>query len=293
MNKVRVMFQAGGSSGLAVMFCLILLHASQVYGVQVPVNQPGLTITAPTAVQGLITRTHRLEETVSYEQLSPDSLYGSRKDVVIDLFTFNKPGFVWFAELGMFRRQEGDGVQGGIGGYWDWSPRVYTYSSISAGTVVDYLPKLRLDTDFNVKLGHVKNIVATLGVSYITYHIPYEDLLLSAAGTYYGAGWLCGYRIFQNKSEPGSVVTYSHQLSAAVGAEGKQWTYLTISHGITGYTATTVFPSQEVRNNVDSFDLRHRHWLTARMGLMGGAQCITMKDGYDDLRASVGSFFEF
>ncbi|MGA2091651.1 MAG: YaiO family outer membrane beta-barrel protein [Endomicrobiales bacterium] len=236
--------------------------------------------------------THRLEENVSYDRLWPETTYGSRTDATLDYFTI-KPGFVWYAELASFSWKEGDGMQAGVGCYRDWSARIYTYSALATGTDVDYLPKLRFDTDFNVKLGHASNIVVTLGITDISYHTEYDDEMLSVGGTYYGTGWVGGYRLFQNTNEPGNVVTYSHQFSVAVGAEGKQWTYLIISHGITGYTATAVFPSQLVTNDVDTFDLHHRHWLTKRFGMMVGTQYILIKDAYNDLQVSLGSFFEF
>ena len=113
----------------------------------------------------------RLELEGNYEYLSPHNTYGSWKSGFLRLYHKPVQGFTYFLEGGVFsRKHEGDAVLGVLGAYKDWSPWLYTYTSFSAGSNSTYLPKYRLDHEFNFKVGEKRNIVPSIGFTSAKYH---------------------------------------------------------------------------------------------------------------------------
>ena len=236
---------------------------------------------------------HRLDASFSYEYLSPNEVYGSWKTLSLGFYNKFSNDFTGFAQMGAFSRKEGDAFLSSFGAYKDWTDRLYTYSALTFGTNSEYLPNLRVDHDFNFKFGKEKNIVWLVGASYIKYFDVHKDLILSTGLNYYHGSWILGYRIFRNESDPNSVVSYSHLVSAGYGKEKWQWTYLDISLGKQAYLASYLINPTEVRQDSFFVSLKHRRWLGADYGILGDINFFKLKDGYEKYGLSMGFFKEF
>ncbi len=236
---------------------------------------------------------HRLEANFSYEYLSPNGVYGSWNTLSLGFYDKPREDLTYFLQLGAFSRKEGEALLGTIGAYKDWGDRLYTYSALSAGTRSDYLPQIRIDHDFNIKFGAIKNIVWTAGASYLRYFDVHKDIILSTGITLYLDRWIWKYRLFRNESDPGSIVSYSQLISAGYGREGWQWTYLDFSFGKQAYLATYLASPEEVRQNSLYTSLKHRHWIGKDYGIFGDLSYLKLKEGYDKYGLSLGIFREF
>jgi YaiO family outer membrane protein len=238
-------------------------------------------------------RSRRVEANVLYENLSPHDIYGSWSHILVSYYSSPQRGLTWFLQLGGFTRNAGDALLGVAGAYKDWSDRFYTYSALSSGTDSAYLPKFRIDNDFNFKLGEKRNIVWTLGVIYLNYYNAHEDLILSSGITLYFQGLVTTYRIFRNRSNPGSITSLSHLIDAAYGREGWQWTNLTFSFGNQAYLADYLVKPEEVDQNSLYLVLKHRRWIKKDWGILGDMSFFKLEDGYNKFGLSLGFFKEF
>jgi YaiO family outer membrane protein len=155
------------------------------------------------------------------------------------------------------------------------------------------LPQVRFDNDFNFKFGNKRNIVWTLGVTYVNYHNTHEDLILSSGITVYLQSLVTTYRIFRNRSNPGNVTSFSHLFDAAIGKEGVQWTNLTFSFGNQAYLADYLAKPEEVDQDSVYLVLKHRRWIKKGWGLIGDFSYFKLEDGYKKLGFSFGFFKEF
>ena len=235
----------------------------------------------------------RLETSFSYEYLSPRDVYGTWKNFSIGFHNKPKTDLAYFVQLGAFSRKEGDGVLGNVGAYKDWGSRLYTYSALSIGTNSEYLPRIRIDNDFNIKTGAMKNIVWTAGVSYIKYFDVHKDLILSTGFTLYKGNWILAYRIFRNDSSPGNAISYSHHASTGYGREGWQWTYLDLSYGKQAYLATSLSVPEEIRQDSLYISIKHRRWIGKNFGVFMDLSYLKLKDAYEKYGFSPGIFKEF
>jgi YaiO family outer membrane protein len=252
----------------------------------------GLSIAAPSE-ENTERRSHRVEVNFLYENLNPHDIYGSWANVLLSYYTRPKRGLTWFFQLGGFSRNVGDALLGVGGAYKDWGERLYTYTALAAGSDSAYLPKVRFDNDFNFKFGDKRNIVWTLGVTYINYHNTHKDLILSSGITLYLPGWVTTYRIFRNKSDPGNITSYSHLIDAACGKEGKQWTNLTFSFGNQAYLADYLAKPEEVNQDSIYLVLKHRRWIKEGWGILGDISYFKLEDGYKKFGLSLGFFKGF
>ena len=234
----------------------------------------------------------RLDTSFSYEYLSPNGTYGDWKSANAALY-FPLHGFSAFAQASSHSRRDGKGAVVSGGGYRDWTSSFYTYTSVSAGSNSTYLPKFRLDQDFNYKLPPAKNLVLTGGFSQIRYHDIHKDLVLSAGPTLYLGRLILSYKLMRNISNPGSVKSYTHVQSAGCGSEGSHWTFLTASQGKQAYLATYLANPREVRQSAVSFMLNHRHWLRKDFGVTGDVSWLELKKGYKKYGGSLGCFYNF
>jgi YaiO family outer membrane protein len=243
--------------------------------------------------QGEQENRYRLEAKFSYEYLSPRSVYGSWKTLNLEFYNKLRRDLTYFVQLGAFSRDEGDAVLGSIGAYKDWADRLYTYSAVSGGTNSDYLPRFRIDNDFNFKLTEKKNLVWLFGVSYIKYFDVHKDFILSTGLTYYIDKWILGYRVFRNDSDPGDVTSYSHLGNVGYGTEGWQWTFLTLSYGKQAYLATNLTSPEEIRRNAFYVTFKHRQWIRDGYGATIELGYFKLEDGYKKYTIYPGIFLEF
>ncbi|MCE5194233.1 MAG: YaiO family outer membrane beta-barrel protein [Nitrospiraceae bacterium] len=237
---------------------------------------------------------NRIEAVFSYEYLNPNETYGEWKGLSLAFYRTPSSDLTYFIQGGTFWRKEGNGFTGTVGAYKDWLERLYTYSAVSAGTNSEYLPKFRIDHDFNFKLGPEKNIVWIAGISYLQYFGDHRDLILSTGvALYYPEDWVWEYRIFRNDSSPGNVISYSHLISAGYGREKWQWTYLDVSFGNQAYNATNLESPEKVDQNALRVGLRNKTWIGKDYGVMGDVSFFKLQDGYKKYGFSLGVFKEF
>ncbi|WP_340690518.1 YaiO family outer membrane beta-barrel protein [Hydrogenobacter thermophilus] len=236
----------------------------------------------------------RLEVGAGYEYLSPHKIYGDWKSGFLRFYHRPSNDLTYFLEADAFSRKNlGEAALGAFGLYKDWSPWLYTYSSLSAGSSSSYLPKFRLDHEFNLKLGPQKNIVPSVGFTYIKYHDVHKDYIMYPGITYYGEGFVITYKHFFNKSQPGSVSSSTDLISLGIGQEGKSWTYLDMYYGKQAYLATYLTSPEEVRQKSLYISLKHILWIRKDFALFGGVSYFKLKDGYEKYGFQAGFFKDF
>ena len=235
---------------------------------------------------------NRIEANVSYEYLTPSDAYEPRTGLNLRFYRKETETFTYFFELATSLR-ETNGVLFTTGAYKDWTDSFFTYSSLSTGSHTDYLPQIRLDQDFNFKIGKEKNLVWVLGTSYIDYFDEHKDLIISTGLTAYLKKWILSYRIFRNKSDPGDVISFSHTVSAGYGEEGKQWVYLTFSTGRESYLATYLATPEEVDHSAYGITLNLRRWLRPFSGILLDISYFKLGDEYNKYGLAAGMFHEF
>ncbi len=238
-------------------------------------------------------KTHRIESSFSFEHLSPNAIYGDWKTLNISYFSKPSPGFTYFVQSSLYSRPEDDGVTGTIGTYKDWNKSLYTYSSVTAGSDTSYLPEFRADHDFNFKLGAKKNLILTIGGTYINYFSDHSDLIISGGPTFYWGRCIIQYRYFNNWSNPGAINSHSQLINIGYGEEGQYWTWLSYSFGNQAYLATYLVQPEEVNRDSYELTLRHRHWLGKHHGVFGNTGYFKLDNGYDKIGFSLGFFYEF
>jgi len=236
---------------------------------------------------------NRIEIHGSYDAMKPSGTYGAWKSGGVTYYRKAAVDTQWYVGAEAFSRREGSGKLGEVGVYKDWNNSFYTYTALSAGSNVEYLPKVRFDHDFNFKLGQDKKHVWTVGLSNIKYHNDHRDFILSTGITRYVNKWVMGYRVFKNTSHPGSVGSYAHEISVANGKEGQQWTTLSYSFGKQAYLATALATPETVRNNSKLIRLQHRHWLDADQGYFAEVRHFDLTDGYSGPGFTAGYFWEY
>ncbi len=235
----------------------------------------------------------RIELGGSYERLSPESVYGTWKTGSFSFYHKPIEGFTYSLGLSGFSRKEGEASLVWGGAYKDWTERFYTYSAVSFGTMSDYLPRYRIDQEFNIKVGRRKNLVPALGASYIRYHDIHKDLVISIGFTYYHEGWNFTYRHFINESYPGSVRSSSNLVSVGFGREKSSWTYVDLSFGKQAYLASYLASPEEVRQRSFYIAFKHRRWITKDFGVFADISYLKLNKGYEKYGVGLGAFKEF
>ncbi len=236
---------------------------------------------------------NRIELSGSYEYLSPNGDYGNWGTFTAAFYRKERPDFTWFAQIQTYTRPEGTGLLGNVGAYKDWTSGFYTYTSVAAGTDVEYLPQIRVDHDFNFKFGPDKKFVWILGGTYIGYYDVHRDYILSTGFMAYLGDWVAEYRIFRNLSSPGWVESYSHLFSLAYGQEGRHWTTANFSFGKQAYLATSLAEPEAVSNNSYLVSVNHRQWLAKNYGVFGELSYFDLQSTYKKGGFLFGGFWEF
>lgn len=235
---------------------------------------------------------HRLEVKYLMEYLEPHDVYDAWHSLYFHYYGFPSDTFNYFLHFGTVYREEKNDYIGIIGTARDWSARFYTYTAVAAGTECGYMPKFRIDHDFNFKIGKKKQWIWTLGGAYIKYHHDANDLIISSGLTLYLKKWVMEYRLFRNRSNPGEVVSLTHLVNIGYGAEKKNWTYFTFSQGSQAYLALFALTPEEVRQSAINLSVIHRRWLGKSFGFFLELDYVTLKDGYDKYGIFGGLFLE-
>jgi len=236
---------------------------------------------------------HKLHVIYMLEYLKPNEEQNPWKSLYVDYYGSPSTTFNYFIHLGSVFQEDGNDYIGIIGAARDWTPWFYTYTALVSGTKSSYLPKFRFDQDFNFKFGKKRNLVWTIGMTYIDYYHEALDVIFSSGLTLYTGPWVLEYRLFQNHSHPGNIVSYTHLGMVGFGKEKKHWSYLTVSSGSQAYLALHVLVPQEVRQDAFSISLMHQQWLRKNFGFTIEFEYLTLKSGFDKYGIYAGIFFEF
>lgn len=237
----------------------------------------------------------KIEVTVSNESVSPHSVYGNWKAMSLQYSHKAAPDFTWFAQYDMFSRTGGHGNLATLGAYKDWNDSFYTYTAVSSGSNVDYLQKFRVDHNFYFKFGPEKNLVWNIGGSYITYHNDHKDKILSTGLTAYNNKWAYSFDIFRNVSSPGSVTSYTREISISYGKERQALGQLVYAYGKEAYLATDLALPAETRNDSKLWSFSYRRWLGLERdhGYVFGISWFDLRDGYRSTTFSFGLFKDY
>jgi len=235
---------------------------------------------------------NRIEVLFSNAYLTPHEDYGSWNQLSL-VYLRKEKGFTYFVQGEGFWRQEGDGGLVGTGIYKDWQHIMYTYTAISAGNGVDYLPEIRIDHSFNFKLGQKRNIVLPVGITYIKSPSNHEDYVFSTGAVVYLSRSVWEYKISRTQSEPGDVTSYSNLVSVSWGREGVHWWHLTCSYGQEAYLADYLLIPEEVRNNSLYIEIGLRKWLKEDYGIIGNINYFDLGSSYEKYGFTLGMFMEF
>jgi len=235
----------------------------------------------------------RLEVDVSYDYLDPYSTYKDWTALNFSYYDKISNDLTMLYQGSAITRVEGNGFLGAIGMYKGWMDRFYTFTQISAGTNVEYLPAFRIDHEFNYMFGKDKNIVGLLGFTYINQHDEHEDFIGSVGVTYYSEDYNIGYRVFFDQSDPGSVNSISHIISLGIGHEKDQWIYIDVAFGNPAYLSTITPNNETVRNDSSAVYLKYRKWLDENSGFYAETGFFNLGTEYDKYNFRLGYFKEF
>ena len=235
----------------------------------------------------------RLEVDISYDYLDPYSIYEDWTALNFSYYDKISNDLTLLYQGSAITRVEGNGFLGAVGIYKGWRDRFYTFTQISAGTDVEYLPAFRIDHEFNYIFGENKNIVGLLGFTYINQHDEHEDFIGSVGVTYYSEDYNIGYRVFFNQSDPGSVNSTSHIISLGIGHEKDQWIYIDVAFGNPAYLSTVTPNYETVRNDTAAVYLKYRKWLEEDSGFYAETGFFNLGSEYDKYNFRLGYFQEF
>lgn len=237
---------------------------------------------------------NRIELSTSYEILDPSEPYTRWKNINLSYYRIQSDTFTYFITVeNLFREKGEDTTVFTLGSYKDWNKSFYTYTAVSFGSDSIYAPKFRFDNDFNFKFGEGKNIVWTVGATYIKYFDVHKDYIISTGFTLYLKNLILSYRIFRNESDPGSINSYSHSISIESGREKWRWLYLTFSFGHQAYTTTYLTTPEEIRNRSYTIDIGWKKWINDNWGIFGNIGYFRLLGEYKKYNINSGIFTEF
>ncbi len=236
----------------------------------------------------------RSEYLITYDKLNPYKTYGEYKTITYNYFNKINDTTTYFVSSSLFSRTiDKEGALINIGAYKDWNKNLYTYSSISFGTNSNYLPRYRLDHEFYFKTLKDKNLVLSLGSSYIKYFNVHSDLILSVGFTYYRDGYNFTYKYLINNNNPGSFISYTNIYSLGIGYEKKYWLYLNYNVGDQSYLATYLINPIEVNNKSYYYSINYRKWTKDNSGFIIEYNYLNLKDSYTKNGFVLGIFKEY
>ncbi|MFC1898277.1 YaiO family outer membrane beta-barrel protein [Candidatus Cloacimonadota bacterium] len=230
---------------------------------------------------------HRIETSIQYEYLNPDSLYDSWNSLTVKYFREVNPTFNYHVGASIHNRNDSALLLfAGIGK--TLSKRWFTNLAVSTSTKCDYLQQFRFDADINVILFRQENLIATLGYAWINYHTEYEDVLWRYGLSYIISRFVFEFMIFENTSTPGKVESSTALFSLGYGIDGWQWTHMVFNFGNQAYWATNY-----VLQNSDEIILKHRHWLKKDFGWFASLGFLDLGEAYEKYLIEFGLFWQY
>jgi YaiO family outer membrane protein len=230
---------------------------------------------------------NRIEASIQYEYLHPDSLYGAWNALDLTYYRQVNPGFNFHVGVSThYRENAALLLYAGIGK--SILPRLYTNLAISGATKCDYLQQYRLDADINLKLLKNESLIATLGYAYVNYHTKYKDVLWRYGLSYYITRFIFEFIIYDNTSTPGDVKSSTSLFSLAYGVDGWQWTHFIFNIGKQAYYVT-----YDVVQESNDITIKHRRWLKNDFGWFASLGYMQLGESYDKYLLEFGLFWQY
>jgi len=234
---------------------------------------------------------YRVEVSGSYEHVTAG--YGEWGGAGLTLWYRSSETLTIFLDTALWRRNNGLQGLGGLGVYHDWDTWLYTFTSVYMGTKSEYNPLVRVDHEFNFKLGPGGSIVGTAAFSYVKEHNDHYAIIPQVGLSLYIPWWVFSYRFFANISYPGRVFGPSHLISVEFGSEGRHWTYLSTNFGKSAYLATYVAIPEKVDIWMVEVHAGHRQWLAKNWGLYLEVKFMRLFGEYDKYGLMLGFFYQW
>ncbi len=232
---------------------------------------------------------YRAEGSLAFEGLTNN--YGFWEGVDTKLYARINRKVTLFGNAIFWDREAQLSGLAGVGAYIEWLSFLYTYTSVYGGTNDPYNPLIRVDHDFNFKVGKDGFVVLTLGAMYLKYHSEHWDIAPYAGVSAYLGPFVLGYRLIVNISNPDAVVGLSHLATLDYGTEGDHSSYLAVNYGKSAYSATYLTTPQEIRQNSLRVGVGHRHWIKNNWGLFGELNFLWLEQSYEKFGGMFGVFF--
>ena len=190
-------------------------------------------------------------------------------------------GFTGILELVAKRHDdeahENEGAYAVGSAYYDWSPRVYSFSSVGGSTGEPFV-QFSAHQEIDVKLTPERNFVLGAGLGYLKYHTVNSNFYVALGGTYYWGGTFASdlpivlqYHYRRTFADPVDAQLNTHILAVGFGRYHHRWTTVRYLYGqevfrAGGGGAPTFDPA--LRGQVIS--LEHEAQLTDRFGVVAG-----------------------
>ena len=179
---------------------------------------------------------------------------------------------VWYLD-GKAQVAFGDsGVYGALANVHRFGSRFYTQVGIGGGSGNFVLPDLRADFSLNLKLGRDRQVVATVGGTWVDAKSGFTDQASFGSLTWYaGKGVLleAGGRL--NWSDPGAVGSARGYGALSLGRSGSTLVTLRGSAGTEGYQLTGTVLTQRKFSSQEAA-LTWRQWVSGAFGVVLGGE---------------------
>jgi YaiO family outer membrane protein len=235
---------------------------------------------------------NQLEFSFSYDRLTPTESYNDWQTINATFFRNQNKNLNYHLLLSGFIREE-NALLFGAGCTRTWTEKFYTSCGFSGGTESEYTTKIRLDGDINYKILKEKNLVLTVGLSYLNYYTDHEDYVLFGGPTFYKNKFQFVYNLHYAVNYPGEKTSHTHIFSLGYGEDKKDWTFVTFKTGTQSYLATYLPIHQDVDNELADVSVNHRHWFKDNFGIFADVSFVRITNGYDKYGVILGMFHRF
>ena len=235
---------------------------------------------------------YRLDVDLQLDRLDPQDLYGNWATGTATLYVKTLPRLTPFAQVSVLEREDVD-AGFSVGTYADWTGRLYSSTSFTAGGRSHYLQKNRWDHAFYLNTGPVALVA---GAGWLQDHDGHEDWSLAFGPRLWRGRLILEYLATRTVSDPGDHVGWKHRVSGGWGEEGRSWLFANLTVGQERYAATWVSPVQDVDHDFYEIAVTWQRWVRPRLGYKLQAGWLDLGeglDGYEKLGFGIGGFVEF
>jgi len=237
-------------------------------------------------------KTNQLDVSYMHEHIEPSDKYTSWESLNINYFReFRKD--LRFNIFSIIHMRDDNSMILGVNTTKDISNSFFVSAGITFGLETNYTSKYRLDGALNYKVLKDKNLLLTMGGTYIDYYDEHSDKLIFFSPSLYLGYFITSYKIQYAVSDPGSKAAFSHFLSAGYGMEKKHWTYLNLKYGQQAYLSLITIDPQDVDLDEWEVKLNHRFWIKNDIGVFGEIGFLQVIDEYEKYSFTAGFFWNF